>query len=113
MRLQKSMCQTRKKFSKCCLMCTKTSGCHLDKFTGGSASSKLAKQSLGKVRSGAPHTTSTDAIIAKTTVIIINGGLFSIQQFANLLSISSWTVFTILKKQVGLRNVRAKWIPHL
>lgn len=45
--------------------------------------------------------------------IITNNGQLTIKQMANLVSISSGTVFSILKKELGFRKVSARWISHL
>lgn len=66
-----------------------------------------------KQRPRAPRTASTDAILPKITDIISHDGRLTIKQITNIVGISSGTIFTILKKHLGLRKVSARWIPHL
>lgn len=51
--------------------------------------------------------------LQKITDIITNDGRLTIKHITTLVGISSGTLFTILKKHLGLREISARWISHL
>lgn len=66
-----------------------------------------------RYRSGRPSTAITKGNIAAVKNLIDEDGRYTLQYIAKTVGISSGSVHDILTKQLMLRKVCARWVPHL
>ena len=64
-------------------------------------------------RPGTPKTSVTKAKIAAVKIVVEQDARLSVKDTASCTGISEGSVQTILKKRLDLRNVCARWVPHL
>ena len=64
-------------------------------------------------RSGRPKTSLTDKHVAAVKALVEEDGRFSVKDIARSVGISEGSVHSILTKDLGLKKVCARWVPHL
>ena len=75
---------------------------------------KMGKTDLNDgPRPGQPRRATTKANVAAVSDMIKQDARFTVQEIADKVGISSGTVYTILTKELKLRKVCARWVPHL
>ena len=77
------------------------------KFESGVESIKNAP------KSGRPKSASRKEIVSKIKEIIEGDARFTVRDIARKVGISLSTVHLILKKHLKVRNISARWVPHL
>ncbi|XP_060603854.1 histone-lysine N-methyltransferase SETMAR-like [Ruditapes philippinarum] len=64
-------------------------------------------------RSGRPQTAITSRNIAAVKNLIIDDARYTVREIAYYLNLSTGTIQSILTKELNLRKVCARWVPHL
>ena len=62
---------------------------------------------------GRPVSVLTEKNVATVKTLIEEDGHYTLQEIEELSGIYSWNVLKILREQLGLRKICARWVPHL